>query len=45
MEISNSRGPDSGRGDGNGLGLELVTRPLELMYGARGRLERVDTDT
>ena len=44
VEITNSRGPDSGRGDGNGLGLELVTRRLELMYGARGGLERIDTD-
>jgi sensor histidine kinase YesM len=44
VEITNSRGPDSGRGDGNGLGLELVTRRLELMYGARGSLERIDTD-
>jgi LytS/YehU family sensor histidine kinase len=44
VEISNSRGPDSGRGDGNGVGLELVTRRLELMYGTRGRIERVDTD-
>ncbi|HEY5807296.1 MAG TPA: histidine kinase [Povalibacter sp.] len=44
VQISNSRGPDSGRGDGNGLGLELVTRRLELMYGARGSLEHIDTD-
>ena len=44
VEIANSRGPDSGRGDGNGLGLELVTRRLELMYGARGSLQRIDTD-
>ena len=44
VRISNSRGPDGGRGDGNGLGLELVTRRLALMYGARGSLERIDTD-
>jgi len=44
VQISNSRGPDGGRGDGNGLGLELVTRRLELMYGARGSLEHIDTD-
>jgi LytS/YehU family sensor histidine kinase len=44
IQISNSRGPDGGRGDGNGLGLELVTRRLELMYGARSNLECIDTD-
>ncbi|MBL8270288.1 sensor histidine kinase, partial [Steroidobacter sp.] len=44
VEISNSRGPEGGRGDGNGVGLELVTRRLELMYGSQGSLERRDTD-
>lgn len=44
IEISNSRGPEGSRGDGNGMGLELVTRRLDLMYGAQARLERRDTD-
>ncbi|MDY6946761.1 MAG: histidine kinase [Pseudomonadota bacterium] len=44
VQIRNSRGPDRGRGDGNGLGLELVSRRIELMYGVRGSLECIDTD-